>query len=134
MPCVVKEPSHSSKLRAVLLLLFVLAVTTMLLVVRLVFGAWFWEVQGWAVVTLVMMIVLTRIIHGLGRRLGTERGGATLMLGANFGRMGIGVIAMALVLIEHRAKFSPFFTSTMVGYMYYLVAEIFELRMDSLRD
>jgi len=111
-----------------------LAGISMLLLVRLLFGEWFWTVQGWAVLTLAVMIVLTRIIHGLGRRLGTERGGAALMLGANFGRIGIGVIAMAVVLIEHRAKFPPFFTSTMVGYMYYLVAEIFELRTDSLRD
>lgn len=133
MPACMNPRSTSIKRSRWLPGVILLALATMVVVVRVVFGEWFWEVQGWALLVLAAMMVLTYTIRSVGTWLGPQRG-ATLMLGANLGRIGIGVLAMAFVLIEHRAKFPPFCTSTMVGYMYYLVAEIFELRMDSLRD
>jgi len=110
-----------------------LAAATMLGLTRLGFGQWLWHIQGWALLALVPMVLVTEVIRRYGKRFDPEVG-STIMLGGNLGRMAVVLSAMLLGERFLGNDFPAFCASTMVVYLYYLVAEIYGLVRESQSD
>lgn len=112
---------------------FPFAVATIWIVSKLAFGGVNLEVQQWVVVTMIIMSLVVAFNRLVGRHIDPEVG-TMMMLVGNFMRMAVVLFAVLIGDKTLGEEFPAFCTSTMIGYMYYLLAEIFELVQISRRD
>ena len=98
---------------------------------RLVSGLWDGRALGAAVVTLLVMMVSTRLHREAGRRLLPPESQGFLDLAGNVVRILIGVIAALIVRRGGFANFPAFLTSLLVGYVIYLSAIILNLMRET---